>query len=95
VKLSEVKLRFAHFWEQYPRKEGKKKAEEVWLRLAPSEELTQRILAAVEAHKKTPQWTKDGGQFIPHPTTFLNQERWNDVVEQQEAVPSFKSFRPT
>lgn len=25
-----------------------------------------------------PQWTKDGGQFIPYPATFLNQSRWMD-----------------
>jgi hypothetical protein len=24
------------------------------------------------------EWTKDGGQFIPHPATWLNQKRWED-----------------
>ena len=27
------------------------------------------------------QWKKDGGQFIPHPATWLNQEGWDDEPE--------------
>jgi hypothetical protein len=49
-----------------------------------SEDLLQKILASVELHKKSLQWTKDGNQFIPYPATFLNQERWNDEITFQE-----------
>ena len=37
-------------------------------------------MSAIEAQKKSPQWTKDGGQFIPHPATWLNGKRWEDQV---------------
>jgi len=39
------------------------------------------ILIGLNEYKKCSQWLKDDGQFIPHPTTWLNQERWNDTVE--------------
>ena len=36
------------------------------------------------AMEKSEQWKKDDGQFIPHPTTFLNGERWNDEIDVRE-----------
>jgi hypothetical protein len=45
----------------------------------------KKILAGLEKAKQSRQWMKDGGAFIPHPTTWLNGERWNDeVVEGQQ-----------
>ena len=73
--------RFDAFWAAYPRKVGKGKAREVWMRLKPGEELHITILAAVETQKLSRQWNKDEGQYIPHPSTWLQQERWHDVLE--------------
>ena len=68
---------FDLFWEAYPRKEGKQKAEEAFAKIDVP---VETLLSAIEAQKKSPQWTKDGGQFIPHPTTWLNGKRWEDQV---------------
>ena len=27
------------------------------------------------------QWVKDGGQFVPGASVYLNQKRWNDDVQ--------------
>lgn len=72
--------RFEQFWKAYPRKVGKGAALKVWVKLKPSEELLVRMLKAVEQQKRTAQWQRDSGQFIPHPSTWLNQERWEDEV---------------
>lgn len=72
---------FEKFWQTYPNKKAKKKALEKWMRMEPSPELAEKIIAGVEAAKKTHQWKKDNGDFIPHPTTYLNQERWNDELK--------------
>jgi hypothetical protein len=32
----------------------------------------------VKVWKNSQQWTKDGGQFIPMPATWLNGRRWED-----------------
>ena len=37
------------------------------------------LICAIEMQKKTAQWTKDNGQFIPHPATWLNSKRWEDT----------------
>ena len=69
---------FEQFWKIYPRKVGKQAAYKVWSKLNPNRELAERIMQAVESQKTWPQWTKDNGQFIPHPQTWLSQGRWDD-----------------
>jgi len=71
---------FKQFWTEYPRKVGRKKCRQIWDRLKPSAELTGQIVTAVRAYKRTDQWLKDNGSFIPHPSTFLNQARWEDEL---------------
>lgn len=68
---------FETFWKAYPRKEGKEKAR---LAFEKADADLETLLSALEQHKKSPQWTKDGGQFIPHPATWLNGKRWEDQV---------------
>lgn len=72
---------FELFWKEYPNHKSRKKALQSWHKLKPTPELTQVIVEAVRKAKESPQWKKDNGQFIPHPTTYLNQERWNDELE--------------
>lgn len=69
---------FDQFWSLYPRKTGKDAAWRIWLRLKPSPAMTTDMLAAIREQQVSPQWVKDGGQFIPHPRTWLNQGRWQD-----------------
>lgn len=70
---------FEKFWSAYPRKEGKQKARAAFEKVtAPLETL----LEALERQKTSAQWTKDGGQFIPHPATWLNGKRWEDQLPQ-------------
>ena len=70
--------RFDEFWKAYPRKSNKGGARKAWKKLSPGKELFAKIMAALEVAKKCEQWTKDRGQFIPYPATWLNQERWDD-----------------
>ncbi len=71
--------RFAEFWTAYPRKVGKGAALKAWMKLKPSAELLAKILTAIEQQKKTAQWQRDDGQYIPHPLTWINQGRWDDA----------------
>jgi len=68
---------FSDFWEVWPKKRAKKDARIAWGKLRPSEELRQRIIAAVERENQGRQW-KDG--VIPHAATWLNGERWEDEI---------------
>ena len=41
-------------------------------------------------HLASEQWARDGGRYIPHPTTWLNGERWNDDAGPKAKVASSK-----
>ena len=69
---------FERFWELYPRKEGKKAARKAWDRLKVGPDLMCQIMQSLHKQKTSNQWTRDGGQYIPHPATWLNGERWKD-----------------
>ena len=66
---------FDAFWSAYPRKSGKEAARKAFSRVSVD---LGTLLSAIEAQKKTMQWRRDGGQYIPYPATWLNQGRWED-----------------
>lgn len=75
---------FDEFWKAYPRKVGKGDCKKIWVRLKPAIELQQRILEAVADQKQSNDWIKEHGKFIPHPSTWLNGERWEDEIDGDE-----------
>ena len=70
--------RFAEFWKLYPRKAGKGKAEESFVKYVTSKKIFDAVMAGLRKHIGCDDWVKDDGQYIPHPTTWLNQRRWED-----------------
>lgn len=77
---------FESFWVRYPRKDGKQGARVEWHRIDPDEAAQRQIAADVDLRSRGPQWTKDGGQFIPHAKTYLHQRRWEDGYTEPEAA---------
>ena len=79
--------RFAGFWQYYPRSENKQGAIRAWDKLRPSDELIDRMAAALVTLKATPEWQRGIG--IPHASTWLNNARWTDAEQANtEAAPS-------
>lgn len=73
---------FEKFWRAYPKKVGKQAARKAFHRAkAPVESLLQ----AIAWQKRSDQWSRDGGRYIPNPATWLNQGRWED--EQRAPNP--------
>ena len=68
---------FDAFWEAYPKKTGKEAAKKAFARAKAD---IGTMLSALEVQKQSEQWTKNNGQFIPNPTTWLNQGRWEDEL---------------
>lgn len=69
---------FDQFWESYPRKTAKAPARKAFEKQKPDEKLLGEMLKALDWQRKTEQWMKDSGSFIPHASTWLNQRRWED-----------------
>ena len=74
---------FDAFWNAYPRKKDKAKAMQAWQKIKKEPDVLEKILSALEWQGRSDDWTKDGGKFIPHPSTYLNGRRWED--EKTEA----------
>lgn len=74
-----IKKRFEDFWSIYPRKVKKQKAKEWFEKNKPTEELFVIIISALKKFINSKEWKESNGQFIPHPTTWLNQKRWEDL----------------
>ena len=75
---------FDAFWSAYPRKVNKPGAMKAFCKVDVP---VETLLSALENHKRSAQWVKDGGQFIPHPTTWLNQKRWEAELPADTTVP--------
>lgn len=73
---------FNQFWSIYPKKVNKKGCLKAFIKIPNLKTELPLILDAVERFKASKGWQKDKGQFIPHPTTFINQERWKDEQEE-------------
>jgi hypothetical protein len=70
---------FNKFWEKYPRKTAKQPAQKAFPRAIMKisfEELMEKLDVFIKFHKDTKK------QFLPHASTWLNQERWYDEYEQ-------------
>ena len=66
---------FAEFWSLWPRSEGKAAAGKAWAKAVKIIDPTP-LLVLVRAYVNHPN--RPAGEFIPHASTWLNGERWND-----------------
>jgi hypothetical protein len=80
---------FDEFWALWPRKVAKLNAQKAWAK-ATKKVSSGVILPAVLAYAKSVRG-KDQ-QYIAHPATWLNGERWNDFT--QSAAPTPKARDP-
>lgn len=84
LKTEERQNDFEVFWNAYPKKAGKKAAIKAWEKAKDKPNVVDMV-QAIEKFKKSPQWMKENGQFIPHPSTWLNEGRWADEVVSVES----------
>lgn len=76
----EYSSEFKRFYAAYPRKIAKREAWYAWekIRPVPDGAIVDTMICVIEKFKRTAQWQKDGGQYIPYPGAWLNQGRWSD-----------------
>ncbi|OYY20903.1 MAG: hypothetical protein B7Y69_09300 [Sphingobacteriia bacterium 35-40-8] len=68
---------FEEFWEAYPSKKAKPAALKAF-KTAKINGNLPLVLAHIGVMASSEGWTKNGGQFVPMPATYLNQRRWED-----------------
>ncbi len=84
--VSTLEVMFDEFYQAYPKKRNRQKALQSFKKLKPSGELFAVMMAMLVAWKQSEEWQKDGGQFIPLPSSWLNGKRWEDEI----AIPVVK-----
>jgi len=86
---------FDQFWAIYPKKVGKAAAIKAWGVLKPDALLLQKILEAISHAQRSDQWRRENGRYIPNPATWLNQGRWDDVIDAKGGGPHESTgFKP-
>lgn len=89
-KGDERDLGFDQFWSAYPRRENKKAALKAWRATADHRPPIEPLLAALHVFTESDQWVRSDGQFIPHPSTWLNGHRWSEAGDDLDPENSEK-----
>ncbi len=88
-KINAVFEDFGRFWALYPKKQAKRKAEIAWMKARPKPADVQKALRHVEHMINRGDWVKENLQFIPMAATYINNERWNDEIIEQEGKSDY------
>ena len=76
---------FESFWNLYPKKVGKQAALRRWKKIKPSKGLVEAILNSIRDQVDRQHFIgSQNGQereFIPNPSTWLNEGRWEDGIQ--------------
>lgn len=80
---------FDAFWSIYPRKTAKANASKAWAKHKPD---LPAVLAGLQAQLAAGMFAET--KFTPHGATYLNQRRWEDPPERQEAPPAAQGRGP-
>jgi hypothetical protein len=80
---------FDQFWAAYPKKTGRGDAEKSWARMRPP---LDDVLDALGWQSQQQSWVKEKGQFIPMPSTWINQKRWLDQPTEPTRTDKHLAF---
>lgn len=72
---------FDSFWNAWPKKRSKGDAYKAWKATKDRRPTMEKLLKAISVMKASEDWRKDGGQYIPYPSTWLRAWGWEDVPE--------------
>lgn len=81
---------FETWWSSYPLKKAKAKAWAIWKQKKLDAQLEPMIEKLHEQLRDDRQFLRG---FIPHPTTYLNQQRWEDEIEKLKEGENGKGGR--
>ena len=75
---------FETFYQEYPKKVKKNEVKKWFIKNKPNEELFNNIMMQLKKFKQLKEWKNT--QYIPYPSTWLNQKRWEDEIKTQEDI---------
>ena len=83
--LANVNEDFREFYESYPRKEAEDDALKAFKKRYKELPPIDELVLIIENTKKTENWSRDNGKYIPHPATWINNGRWKDELSSKSS----------
>jgi hypothetical protein len=80
---------FDAFWNAYPRHTGQREARDAYEEVCHDGDTASKIVEAVNRQKRTDEWRRDGGRFVPAPAKWLIGRRWNDETATRRSHIGF------
>ncbi|MBP1999728.1 hypothetical protein J2Z69_000747 [Paenibacillus shirakamiensis] len=77
---------FESFWNAYPRKIGKKESAKKFESVIKSGEDSKVLIRCATNYKNHCERQRTDTQYIKHPKTFLNEERYKDYMNGGESI---------
>jgi len=87
---NEQQALFDKFYKEYPKKRAVAEAEKAWSKInpVPDEAFTEQAIRVVKAKLASGEWSKERIQYIPHPSSFLNEKGYLDETEWSAEDPT-------
>lgn len=82
VNSNYIQFLFDTFWDIYPKKIAKQYAYKCFIKIDDLEHQYDNIIESVKRHKMWRGWSD--AKYIPNPSTFINQRRWEDELPSDE-----------
>jgi hypothetical protein len=78
---------FERWWKHYPKPAGKRAARAEWAKLKPppTEAAVDQWIQALERQRRSTQWLKDNGDYIPDPERYIKKGR---MFDEETLLPS-------
>lgn len=75
---------FVAFWDEMPKKRGKRGAWKAWKKLMREGVDPERLIAAAVAYRKLIEYRNTEDRFIKHPQGWLNEGYWEEIEDPDE-----------
>lgn len=93
--ITDYSFEFEELWDQYPRKEAKGAA---WIAFKAAKAAhaypgNPIALPLICQWRASPQWTDDGGRFVPKLSNWIRDRRWDDGPPEDETAKVVRQMR--
>jgi hypothetical protein len=94
---TKLRQRFDRFYDAYPCKKDKAKAEKSFTKIKPDSQLFEQIMDGLQKEKTEREWKKVRGHFVPewkYPATWLNNRCWENEFEEPPEDQQTDIYKP-
>jgi hypothetical protein len=81
VLTNEQQEAFSKWWAVWPKKVAKFDAMRAWVETESAHPPLDQMIQLVQQQKQGPDWLRDAGAYIPHPSTYLRRGQFLDELE--------------